>query len=508
MKNKIKEIINLSEKTRVDLEKNHEGLNLLRSFNNVPKKIKNICFAAILATSVTGCSSMSSGPLISNGLAFKEVGAVSAMEGLNGMELYKKMALSESEDLIDFENKRDYYLDDLDVPVYTVDEATQKFKSGELFSENEIFNIKNPYDNNKLVKVADVRNEFNFNGFGKDYSPPMFMYNPNLISSSASGIKKELRMGINLDELDPKKIKSSEFKTMIFHELNHGNLSQEIIVHSHHKSFPLSEIALQTKILLGMDLSEDGTFYTRKLLESHSDISSAITMKIHEKMSDSEFDIFLRDIISRQAFFEMKGNENDEHQSLMSYQKLHDLFRKDPNSFDNMSIEEVPYFSMSFVFDAGFKMGSGLNALKNYLEERGEYSEGVFIGSLNRDNLALRALVQTLGYENDSAKELFGVLEKAKDYKDLRFVEHSLGESLNNYKESGVVKNYLLEGNEGLSYVEILEDKLKSVRQEIVENGYDKLHERSNDLFNKLSDEWKVKSLPDSYKNSPFLSMK
>ena len=76
MLDKLKEISNQTKNTRDNINTNHSNLQLLSSFNKTKDVIKGICFAAVIATSATGCSSLSSNPyqmLPSNNAPVEEI---------------------------------------------------------------------------------------------------------------------------------------------------------------------------------------------------------------------------------------------------------------------------------------------------------------------------------------------------------------------------------------------------------------------------------------------------
>ena len=515
MLDKLKEISNQTKNTRDNINTNHSNLQLLSSFNKTKDVIKGICFAAVIATSATGCSSLSSNPyqmLPSNNAPVEEISSgfdVSGIEDLDSREFFLNLSKAKSGDLVNYEKSRDYYVDDIDAPVYTLDELTQKFKSGELFVGHEEAFLENPYEDNRLVKLIDARENVYFSGFGKTYVAPMFMKNPQLFSMDDDGVKEGLEMGINLDVLDHRKMSEKEFKAMVFHELNHGSLAQEIIVHSHHNNFTISEVGLQTKKLFGMDVSDDGAFYTRKLLESHSDVSSLISLKITEEMSAEELMKYLKNEIDNQAMFEMKeGNQSDEHRSLRAYETMFKMLKENPEVFDNIPLEEVPFHAMSISFDAGFYVSEDINAIRNYLDHRENFTTGVFLGSVSRDKLALNYMVEQIGTETETAKQLKEKLDSIEEYRGLELARSELQNTIEEFLETGEKDAYYERTfkKEDVPYIEGLTRMKEEIDATIQEKGYDNLLGDTKTLFKDLEKEWRVNHMPENYKDSPLFS--
>ena len=515
MLDKLKEISNQTKNIKENIDANHSNLQLLNSFNKTKDVIKGICFAAVIATSATGCSSLSSNPyqtLTSNNEIIEEISSgfdMSGIEELDSQDLFLHLSKSSSNDLVNYEKSRDYYVDEMDAPVYTLDELAEKFKSGQLFVDHEEAFLKNPYENNRLVKLIDARENFSFSGFGRTYVAPMFMKNPQLFSMDDDGVKEELEMGINMDVLDYRKMSEKEFKAMIFHELNHGSLAQEIIVHSHHNNFTVSEVSLQTKKFFGMDVSDDGAFYTRKLLESHSDVSSLISLKITEEMSSEELMDYLKNEIDNQAMFEMQeGNKSDEHRSLRAYETMFKMLKEDPEVFDDIPLEEVPFHAMSISFDAGFYVSEDINAIRNYLDHRENFTTGVFLGSVSRDKLALNYMVEQMGEETEAAKQLKEKLDSIKEYRGLELsrseLQHTIEEFLETGKKDAYYERTLKKDN--IPYIEGLKEMKNEIDVTIQEKGYDNLLEDTKTLFRDLEQEWRVSHMPENYKNSPLFS--
>jgi hypothetical protein len=512
MLEKLKEISNQSSNQKSNINNNHSNLQLLRSFYKSNKRIKNICFAAIMAASVTGCSSLSSNPyqtLPEKNNITSEITSEIVNPDLKGSDFYKALSAVDSEQLAHYETQREYFVDDIDAPIYTIDELSYQFKSGKLFENNETVYLKNPYEDDRLVKVTDAREMMVFSGFGKTYKAPMFMENPQLFSMREKDTKRGLEMGINLDVLDHKKMSSRAFKTMVFHELNHGSLAQEVIVHSHHESFTMSEISLQTKKLFGMDVSDDGAFYTRSLLESHSDISSLISLKIQEEMSSEELIRYLKNEIDNQAIFEMnEDNKSDEHRSLRGYEKMLKMLKDDPEVFDKIPLKEVPFYAVDIAFDAGFYMSEEVNSVRNYLDHRENFDNSVFLGSLSRDKLAFNFIVQQMGEETETTHQLRDVLNDVDTSRGLIFSRSSIEDTINDFKENGEKDPYYVSrfNEENTPYLVGLQKMKEEIDLEIKEKGYDKLLDKSKELFNKLEKEWRASYLPDNYKNSPLFS--
>lgn len=515
MLEKLKEISNQSSNTKETINTNHSNLQLLQSFNKTKDLIKGICFAAVIATSATGCSSISSNPyqtLPSNESPVEEISSgfdMSGIEDLDSQDFFLSLSKAESSDLVDYEKSRDYYVDEIDAPVYTLDELTEQFKSGKLFVGYDEAFLENPYEENRLVKLIDARESMSFSGFGRTYVAPMFMKNPQLFSMDDDGIKEGLEMGINLDVLDNQKMSNGEFKAMVFHELNHGSLAQEIIVHSHHNNFRLSEVGLQTKKLFGVDVSDDGAFYTRKLLESHSDVSSLISLKITEDMSAKEMMKYLKNEIDLQAMFEMQeGNKNDEHRSLRAYETMYKMLKEDPEVFDNIPLEEVPFHAMSISFDAGFYMSEDVNAIRNYLDHRENFTTGVFLGSVSRDKLALNYMVEQMGVETEAAQQLKEKLDGIEEYRGLELSRSELEHTINEFLETGEKDAYYERTlkEENTPYIEGLSKMKEEIDATIQEKGYGNLLGETKDLFREIEREWRTSHMPENYKDSPLFS--
>lgn len=513
MLEELKSITSRNKEIKDTIKENHKDMKLLNWYENIPSAVKGVCFAALMATTATGCSTtgnFSNAEVADNSdvINTQQNTSDEIPDNIDGSDFYKHLAELSPENLVEYEQSREYSVDDLEAPIYNIDQLTEMFKNKTLFENASQVYIENPYENGRLVKVTDERGKYTFGGFGKSYNAPMHMENPQLFSMDKDKNKEGLKLGIDLDEMAPNKTALS-FKSMLLHELTHANLAQEIIVHTHHDRFSFSQVGMETKRLLGMDLSNDSAFHTRKLLESHSDISAMISLKIHENMTNEEFQYFLLRKIDEQSISEFQDTEqNDEHQSFRAYTELLELIRKNPDSFKNTKLEEVPFIAIGLVFDAGF-YGDGIAPqIRGYLDKREGFNEEVFMGSLSRDIIVVKIMAENIGGETLEIKKLNNMLYEAREYRENQSLEFNLSKAIESYKEYGNLpvgfsRNTGIDNDITLSGLMELKDNL------IKENSKTspaELLESVNNQFEKVEKEWELKQVPEGYRDSPFYS--
>lgn len=233
-------------------------------------------------------------------------------------------------------------------------ESDEDFKLG-----RKAFYLKDPFSKKRLIKVQAMGSDFvsgAVSAFGG--SPPAFVYNKNLFSNTDLDEYHTPIIYIKIKKNNKNRTKEERRKAakiLLFHELGHVHVAQEIIGKSTLKTTLSQGLNYNVLGAVGLDnkLKGEAYFHNRKLFETHSDIMAALAFKIDTGMSDNDFFKKFSSYKNR-AVDKTSIKTNGEHQSGMAFVQLFEFMKNNPNVFDNMTLKEVPYFSLIFTLQSGF----------------------------------------------------------------------------------------------------------------------------------------------------------
>ncbi len=233
-------------------------------------------------------------------------------------------------------------------------ENDKNFKLG-----RKAFYLEDPFSEKRLIKVQAMGSDFvsgAVSAFGG--SPPAFVYNKNLFSNTDLDEYHTPIIYIKIKKNNKSRTKEERreaAKILLFHELGHVHVAQEIIGKSTLKTTLSQGVNYSVLGSIGLDdeLKGEAYFHNRKLFETHSDIMAALAFKIDTGMNDNDFFKKFSSYKNR-AVDKTSIKTNGEHQSGMAFVQLFEFMKNNPNVFDNMTLKEVPYFSLIFTLQSGF----------------------------------------------------------------------------------------------------------------------------------------------------------
>jgi hypothetical protein len=336
-------------------------------FSNIPFLLKAGVFAAVVSSNMVGCASTNNLKSTShiNEIDFYSQTLAEIGERVDEKYFFNAVSKYPIGEIQEFDSERKIISEfnpETD-EVYNIESYMDVIYNDEDFrAGNKEFYLEDPFSEGRLIKIKAMGSDFISKSISMFSNPPGFANNPNLFANT--DINEYHTPTIYIDESyqfkdeDNEKIAQEKLylqaKVLIFHELAHTHIAQEIIGNSTKKTTLLQGINHSALGVMGLK-SEDSEeyFHSRKLFETHSEITGAIGLKISEGMNNKEFFEFFKQSKS----FGL-GNDtvdhNNEHQSGMAFSQLFEFITNNPKYFDNMELKDVPYFSMMFTMKSGF----------------------------------------------------------------------------------------------------------------------------------------------------------